>query len=196
MWFGYCWWHQYSSQWLLEYWEEKCLSPINSNFIIVRTNEHGNYRHSCYYQKKKVSSPYVPMRAWAISERKNVVLWVHHIHIFRVSNDAEIMKCQFNYSRRYGDDTLSMPFNSFAYHGVSFCFFVLASSPPCLCFKHTTIDCHQQRILHDAKYRKRSGEKAFGLGHTSSKQCPNRLRKMFHMLVIYTPCLKSYHESN
>lgn len=62
----------------LEYWEEKCLSPINSYFIIVRTNEHGNYSHSRYYQQQKNEKKrshrhmcvYRCVRAWAKSEEK------------------------------------------------------------------------------------------------------------------------------
>lgn len=71
-------------------------------------------------------------------QTKHVVNGAHHIHIFHVCvcvlpNDARIMKCQFNYSRRCGDDTLSIRFNSFACHpiqGIGFYIHFSLTRPP------------------------------------------------------------------
>lgn len=118
---------------------------------------------------------------------KHVVNEAHHIHIFHVCmlpNDARIMKCQFNYSRRCGDDTLSIRFNSFACHPISgpgfYIFFVQCSHH--IVFIHPSIWCHRQKYCLENLSGWENGNKQRS-GHTSSSM-PNRLRKMLHMLGL------------
>lgn len=47
----------------------------------------------------------------------HIAIFCSRLPVHVLANDAEIMKCQFNYSRRYGDDTLSIRFNSFEMPG-------------------------------------------------------------------------------